>query len=458
MVLAPFTRRTPSGLFPGLRRGPSLGSVDVPPAVSLIRLLVLVMVVVTTPLSTPHFGAGRTGIATIVTLVVSVAAWIVWQFSVRRPYLWLGALAVMGLAGGALAGLSSVSTAVAIGCVVAASAGARLSAEVSVAIVAETIAAFLVAALITGTPAIAVIGSIAGFLGVWAFGLTRRAYLLRAVEAEEALEQTRRAHAAETQAAALAERARIAREIHDVLAHSLAAVSVNLRAAEGLLDAVPGKGAELTKAIECVERAGALTKEGMTEARRAILALRDDDGDGAAPGGAAPGGALGPAAAALPAGAGDGAGVGAGDGTGAGPVDGEAAGPRAERLTGRLRALAEEHGTAGDAPVEFTVTGTPRRLGTERALTVFRTAQEALTNARKHAPGQPVAIAVEYTPRAMTLRVSNPLPPAGTAGPLAHAGTGYGLTGLRERAALARGTLTAGAADGAWQVLLRLPG
>src|SRR6202035_2124124 len=116
----------------------------------------------------------------------------------------------------------------------------------------------------------------AAMIGLWAFGLTRRAYVLRAEEAEEALEQARRAHAAENQAAALAERARIAREIHDVLAHALAAVSVNLQAAEGLLDAVPDKVPELAKVVECVERAGALTKEGMTEARRAILALRDD--------------------------------------------------------------------------------------------------------------------------------------------------------------------------------------
>ncbi len=61
-----------------------------------------------------------------------------------------------------------------------------------------------------------------------------------------------------------------------MLAHALAAVSVNLQAAEGLLDAVPDKGPELAKVVECVERAGALTKEGMAEARRAILALRDD--------------------------------------------------------------------------------------------------------------------------------------------------------------------------------------
>ena len=63
-----------------------------------------------------------------------------------------------------------------------------------------------------------------------------------------------RAREAETQAAALAERARIAREIHDVLAHSLAAVSVNLQAAEGLLSALPAGSPELAQAIECIGR------------------------------------------------------------------------------------------------------------------------------------------------------------------------------------------------------------
>ena len=83
---------------------------------------------------------------------------------------------------------------------------------------------------------------------------------------------------AETQRAALAERARIARDLHDVLAHSLAAVSVNLQAAEGLLGAgtLPADNPELAKAIECIDRAGTLTREGLAAARRAVLALRDD--------------------------------------------------------------------------------------------------------------------------------------------------------------------------------------
>jgi signal transduction histidine kinase len=96
-------------------------------------------------------------------------------------------------------------------------------------------------------------------------------------------------------------------------------------------------------------------------------------------------------------------------------------------------------------------------LTSEAALTAYRTAQEALTNARKHAPGQPIQLTLDYAPQAMTLQVSTPLLVNGDAGPLAAAGGGFGLTGLRERAELAGGTLHAGPADGQWQVRLRLP-
>jgi signal transduction histidine kinase len=414
-------RRRPPGLFAGLLARPELGDVVVPPMVGAIRLVILVMVVCTVPLSTPDFGTSALGIAIAALLTVSALAGLIWQFAGGRPRLWLAAILVLGAAGGTLAGLSSLSTAVAICFIVTVTAGARLSTGQSIVVTTETVAAFVIAAIGSGAPAEATVGYAAGFVGFWAFGLTRRAYLFRAVEAEEALEQARRAHTAERQAAALAERARIAREIHDVLAHSLAAVSVNLQAAEGLLEAVPDQGPELAKAIECVQRAGALTKEGMAETRRAVLALRDAA--------AGPGYAL--------------------------PAAESANG--AERLTAQLRALAEEyHGDSGQA-VEFTVTGTPRPLGPDRALAVYRMAQEAITNALKHAPGQPVSLAVCCTPEETTLLVSNPLPPSGSEGPLAHAGAGYGLTGLRERAELVGGTLSAGRADGQWQVRLRLP-
>ena len=221
------------------------------------------------------------------------------------------------------------------------------------------------------------------------------------------LGETRRAREAETQAAALAERARIARDIHDVLAHSLAAVSVNLQAAEGLLaaDTLPADNPELTKAVECIDRAGTLTREGLAAARRAVLALRDD---------AAP-------------------------------------------LPDQLSSLAAQYRAVGDLAVDFTVTGEPRPLSEAASLVAYRTAQEGLTNARKHAPGQPVALSLGFEAAQLTVTVANPLPPVGQAGPLATAGAGAGLTGLRERAALAGGTLEAGPAEGTWRVCLRIP-
>jgi signal transduction histidine kinase len=237
--------------------------------------------------------------------------------------------------------------------------------------------------------------------------MTRREYLVRAEQAERTLAETRRAREAETHAAALAERARIARDIHDVLAHSLAAVSVNLQAAEGLLaaESLPTDNPELTKAIECIDRAGTLTREGLAQARRAILALRED---------AAP-------------------------------------------LPDQLASLAAQYQAAGDATIQLTITGQPRPLSEQAVLVAYRTAQEGLTNARKHAPGQPVALTLAFEPAQVAVTVENPLPPAGEQGPLAATGAGAGLAGLKERAALAGGALGTGPADGTWRIALRMP-
>jgi signal transduction histidine kinase len=381
------------------------GATAVPPLLLAVRILVLVVVLVTVPLAEPHLGAGARGTAVAVALAVSAVSSVVWLLAGRRDPLTVAALAVMGVAGGALAGLSPLSTAIAIGCMATTSAGVRLKTEASLAITAGTVAAFLAAGLATGAPAETLLGYPLTFIGFWALGLTRRSYLLRAEQAERMLAEAGRARDAETQAAALAERARMAREIHDVLAHSLAAVSVNLQAAEGLLGALPAGSPELAKAIECVGRAEALTRDGLAEARRAILALRDD---------AAP-------------------------------------------LPDQLSALAEEYRADGDAPVDFQVAGPPRPVPAEAGLAAYRTAQEALTNARKHAPGQPVRLCLQFSPTDIAVRAANPLPEMSPGGPLAATGGGHGLTGLRERAALAGGTLTAGPADGEWRVCLRIP-
>ncbi|MBO0803534.1 MAG: hypothetical protein J2P25_10745 [Nocardiopsaceae bacterium] len=468
------------------------GQLDGSPLVTAVRIGVVGLALIVAPFTGRYPAVGIAGMAWMASLAVTAAAFLVWLLLTLRgdalsggalsgprwELAFTAALAVLGLSGGILAGLSTLNLTVAVGCVATATAGTRLRPETSLAITAGTVATFLLAGLATGAPAVTLLGYSFAFAGLWAFGMTRRAFLLRAEQAERMLEQARRAREAETQAAALAERARIAREIHDVLAHSLAAVSVNLEAAEGLLGSLPDSP-ELAKALECVERAGTFTRNGLAEARRAVTTLREtvpsgeghpgqgDDGEPEAP-------------VAVISAAAD-----------------RATAPAPASLAGQLARLVAEFRAAGDAPMEFGASGEQRPVTAEASLAVFRTAQEALTNARKHAPGQPVTIALEFTPDSVKLRAVNPLTPgSGTSGsgtpgsgtpgeagvasepaaparlPLAPASGGHGLVGLRERAELAGGTLTAGPdgpqpdsrrpdgpqPDGRqWRVCLRIP-
>jgi signal transduction histidine kinase len=386
--------------------------VSVARLVDLIRGFGLIAVIVSVSLADPGPGTpGPRGVIVAVTLALSSAGWVAWLVSGstgQRRMLSLGSLVVMAGAGGVLAGVTPSSPAIAVACAAAFSAGVRLNTGASLGITAEAVSAFVITALLANQPTGVVLGFPFAFAGLWSVAMTRREYLVRAEQAERTLAETRRAREAETHAAALAERARIARDIHDVLAHSLAAVSVNLQAAEGLLtsDTLPADHPELAKAIECVERAGTLTREGLATARRAILALRDD---------AAP-------------------------------------------LPDQLASLAAQYQATGDATIQLTVTGEPRPLTGPAALVAYRTAQEGLTNARKHAPGQPVTLTLAFAPGQLAVTVENPLPPDNQAGSLAETGAGAGLAGLKERAALAGGTLEAGPADGTWRIELRIPG
>ncbi|MER7752902.1 histidine kinase [Kitasatospora sp. NPDC097643] len=219
--------------------------------------------------------------------------------------------------------------------------------------------------------------------------------------ARRLLAQERAARAAEAESAALAERARIAREIHDVLAHSLSAQLVHLEAARLMLDA----GTDREQIRERVVAARRMARDGLAETRQALSALR---------------GELTPVGEFL------------------------------VELTGRERAA-------------LTVTGTPRPLPAEASLAVRRTAQEAVTNVRKHAPGARCSVELRYLPDAVELEVRNTRAPRGqsaaelSAPELAGSGSGYGLLGMRERAELLGGTLLAGPEDGGWRVLLRVP-
>ena len=106
----------------------------------------------------------------------------------------------------------------------------------------------------------------------------------------------------------------------------------------------------------------------------------------------------------------------------------------------------------------LTVTGTPRRTTSDTAVTVYRTAQESLTNVVKHAPGAAVRLDLRFTPDAVELTVTDDgeVSP-GPADDLSSTGGGYGLGGLRERAGLIGGTLEAGPHEGGWRVALCVP-
>ena len=217
--------------------------------------------------------------------------------------------------------------------------------------------------------------------------------------AETLLQELQRTRAAEIEHAALAERARIAREIHDVLAHTLSALAVQLEGIRMLVEQRPGDPA----AVAAVERAHRLASEGLAEARRAIGALRGDR---------------------LP-------------------------GPEG------LQRLVEELAQATGIPGQFTVAGTPVALPSEAQLAVYRTAQEALTNIRKHAPAATgVDVQLHYLADGIELLVEDRAPPTASA---ATRDGGYGLVGMRERAELLGGTLEAGPLPTGFRVRLWLP-
>jgi signal transduction histidine kinase len=216
---------------------------------------------------------------------------------------------------------------------------------------------------------------------------------------QKALEASRLAQARD---AAIAERARLARDMHDVLAHSLSALALQLESTR-LLASEGGAEAQLTSAID---RAHDLAVAGLEEARGAIAAARGD---------------------ALP-------------------------GPE------RLGVLAESFGEQSGLDVAVRISGEPRELASEARLALYRTTQEALTNVGRHADAQHVEVQLEYGSESTVLvvedRSDSQTPPPVEA--LTSSG-GYGLTGMRERAELLGGELLAQPTAAGFRVELRLP-
>ncbi|HYW26380.1 MAG TPA: sensor histidine kinase [Terriglobales bacterium] len=234
----------------------------------------------------------------------------------------------------------------------------------------------------------------------WSFGYNARTQRALRAALAELVASTEHARIEEARLAAADERGRLAREVHDVVAHSLSVIVVQAGAGRRVAEDVP---AEVREVLSSIERTG---REALGEIRRLLGVLRSGDGERTPQ----------PGVAALPA------------------------------LLERFRALGLD--------VEADVVG-GRDLPATVDLSAYRIVQEGLTNCLRHARGAAARVVVRRDAGALLVEVRNG--PGGTSG-VTPAGAGHGLTGMRERAVVYGGELEAGPQPGGgWLVRARLP-
>jgi signal transduction histidine kinase len=286
--------------------------------------------------------------------------------------------------------------------VAAMAAGVNSGFAAALAVTAAGILAIEVSGLAFGQGLGTLLGLPAFVLAGLVIGRNWGAYRVQAEQSAALLAQREQLQAEQRRADLLDERARIAREIHDVLAHSLGALGIQIQAARSVLRK------DTDQADELLAAAQQMAAEGLVETRRAVHALRTDT---------------------LP-------------------------------LNEELALVTDTHAQRYHVPVSYDTGGIPAALPPDATLALLRIAQEALVNAAKHAAGQPVAVRLDYGDADVRLTVRNDLPPgAATEGP-ADVNTvngGYGLTGMHERLRLLNGTLEAGCRNNQWVVTAELP-
>jgi signal transduction histidine kinase len=205
---------------------------------------------------------------------------------------------------------------------------------------------------------------------------------------------------------AQAERARIVRELHDVVAHHISLIAVQAETARLTTSGITADGAKRLLAI------GDTAREALTEMRRLLGVLRED-------------------------------------------ADTEVQDRRPQPGVGHLAKLLDEAREASGAVTRLIVSGPPTTLDSGVELATYRIVQEALTNARRHAPGAAIDVELRFGDHGLLVRIrdNGPGPPAGAPG------GGHGLLGMRERAAAVGGELRVGAApSGGFLVEAEMPG
>ncbi len=335
-------------------------------------------------------------------LLGGVTLWVVELLATPpAPLVELTLLTLIGACGGVLNGLAPTSAGFLLAYFAAAALGLRFTARHAAAAMGVVLLV-LAAGIVRSDREDVVTSLVTSLLGVaFAFAVaaaTRNARLAhaRSVALVAELEATRIAQA---EASMLAERARLARELHDILAHALSGQVMSLEGAHMLAERT---GADPRLVAE-IDRAHRLARSGLLDARGAIGALRGD---------------------ALP-------------------------GPE------RLPALVDEASRAHGVRATLRIEGTARPLPAEAGLAIYRTAQEAITNTAKHAGrGAATELVLTWGAREVTLTATDV---RGGGGAPTVPGGGYGLTGLRERAELAGGSLEAGPTPDGYAVCLVLP-
>ncbi|MGZ6609377.1 MAG: sensor histidine kinase [Solirubrobacteraceae bacterium] len=373
---------------------------------TLIRISGLVLIVLSVVNSDHRVAGHGRGLLIAVLLAACVCAWLWWTVRPASERI-TADLWVMAGAGGLLCAASPGNAASAFVFIAVVAAGLRVELRRAAWVAVLGTAALAVGDLIYDDVGLALLAYALGFAASALAASNGRQSVQRAEQAELLLAQSQRSHEEQLRAARLEESTRIAREIHDVLAHALAGLTIQLEATTALIE----QGADRDEVLARVHRAHELAREGLRETRLAVGALRGD----------------------------------------------QVSAPAA------IEALVSEYRTSADASAELTIDGDRDRLSGPTGQAVLRVVQEALTNVRKHAPGAAVSVAVHAGahPGDEILVVIDDRPTAPSLAPanasLASSGGGYGLEGMRERARGLGGSVSAGAAGDGWRVELRLP-
>ena len=339
---------------------------------------------------------------------VVVAYWLVADLRPehRQPRVLSGALIVMAAASGFASMGAHGGPLIGFAFMAAIGAGAGTSLLTGCVTTAIALVGVEAGALVTGASATSALGFPLLLIVAFVSGRNRAAYRRQAEQSAALVTQLEQLRAEQRRAAVLEERTRIAREIHDVLAHSLGALGIQLQAVHAVL----GEQGDTGRALSLLGQAQRMAKDGLAETRRAVHALRADTAG----------------------------------------------------LDEQLTAMIDTHRSRHHAAVSFRIGGQPRPLPPEAIVALIRTAQEALVNTAKHAPLQPVELGLHYGEDGVQMMISHPLPPGTPGSPVPGTafGTvngGYGLTGMRERLLLIGGSLTAAPGDGRWTVTAQVP-